>query len=200
VPGRLNSAADELSRHPVEESSLSVTVIEYSAKNKEKAVSMWFDVTTCASSRMGEESTEDWWLDLFTDPVVRRKYFIRSTTTRLPELRDHPKRKVQAYARTCDVCQRCKADYHLSRGLTQVLDVPMTKRESILMDPGLRKSDVSDTPLGARAVVSIATGDDNAQHRVEGEYLSARGRTVKTQTEIVYIVFTGRGDDQRKKI
>jgi hypothetical protein len=60
VPGRLNSAADALSRHPVEESVLALMVMEYSAKHSVSLVSVWFDGPICAPLRMGEEVSADW--------------------------------------------------------------------------------------------------------------------------------------------
>ena len=91
VPGRLISAADALSRHPVEESALALMVIEYSAKHSVSLVSVWFDGPICAPLRMGEEVSADWWSDYYADPVVRRKYFTRGTSSRMPELRDPTK-------------------------------------------------------------------------------------------------------------
>ena len=44
------------------------------------------------------------------------------------------KRKVQEYVKTCDICQKSKADHHLPRGHTQVLEVPVKKWEYISMD------------------------------------------------------------------
>ena len=38
VPGRLNSAADALSRHPVEELALALMVMGYSAKHSVRVV------------------------------------------------------------------------------------------------------------------------------------------------------------------
>jgi hypothetical protein len=43
-------------------------------------------------------------------------------------------RKVRAYVRTCDICQRGKADTRLPRGHAQSLEIPVRKWESISVD------------------------------------------------------------------
>ena len=42
--------------------------------------------------------------------------------------------KVRAYVRTCDVCQRGKADTHLLRGKMWHLEIPVRKWESVSVD------------------------------------------------------------------
>ena len=44
------------------------------------------------------------------------------------------KRKVRAYVRTCDICQRWKADTHLPRGKMGHLEIPVRKLESVSVD------------------------------------------------------------------
>ena len=44
------------------------------------------------------------------------------------------RRKVRAYLRTYDVCQRGKADTHLPRGKMGHLEIPVRKWESVLVD------------------------------------------------------------------
>ena len=44
------------------------------------------------------------------------------------------RRKVRAYVRTCDVCQRGKADTHLPRGKMGHLEIPVRKWESVSVD------------------------------------------------------------------
>ena len=44
------------------------------------------------------------------------------------------KRKVKAYVRTCDICQRWKADTHLPRGKMGHLEIPVRKWESVYVD------------------------------------------------------------------
>ena len=41
------------------------------------------------------------------------------------------RRKVREYVRTCDVCQRGKADTHLPRGKMGHLEIPVRKWESV---------------------------------------------------------------------
>ena len=44
------------------------------------------------------------------------------------------RRKVKEYVRTCDVCQRGKADTHLPRGKMGHLEIPVRKWESVSVD------------------------------------------------------------------
>ena len=44
------------------------------------------------------------------------------------------RRKVREYVRTCDVCQRGKADTHLQRGKMWQLEIPVRKWESVSVD------------------------------------------------------------------
>ena len=44
------------------------------------------------------------------------------------------RRKVRAYIRTCDVCQRVKADTNLPRGKMGHLEIPVRKWESVSVD------------------------------------------------------------------
>ena len=44
------------------------------------------------------------------------------------------RRKVRAYVRTYDVCQRGKADTHLPRGKMWHLEIPVRKWESVSVD------------------------------------------------------------------
>ena len=43
-------------------------------------------------------------------------------------------RKVREYVRTCDICQRWKADTHLPRGKMGHLEIPVRKWESVSVD------------------------------------------------------------------
>ena len=89
---RLNVGADALPRHLVEEkSALALMVMGYAAKHSVSLVSVWFDVPICAPLRIVEEVTADWRSDYYAVPMVRRKYVIRCTSSRVPGLRDHTK-------------------------------------------------------------------------------------------------------------
>ena len=44
------------------------------------------------------------------------------------------RRNVIAYVRTCDICQRGKADTHLPRGKLGHLEIPVRKWESVSVD------------------------------------------------------------------
>ena len=44
------------------------------------------------------------------------------------------KRKVKAYVKTCDICQRGKADTNLLRGKMGHLEIPIRKWESVSVD------------------------------------------------------------------
>ena len=74
------------------------------------------------------------------------------------------RRKVKAYVRSCDVCQRAKADCHLPRGHVQNLENPVKKWESISMDfvsfPPTRLTD------GDREYDKILTVTDSATKMV----------------------------------
>ena len=44
------------------------------------------------------------------------------------------RRNVRAYVRTCDICQRGKAETHLPRGKMGHLEIPVRKLEFVLVD------------------------------------------------------------------
>ena len=44
------------------------------------------------------------------------------------------RRNVRAYVRTCDICQRGKADTHLPRGKMGHLEIPVMKCKSVSVD------------------------------------------------------------------
>ena len=60
-----------------------------------------------------------WWISR-TVSMVKRNYVFKGM-----------RRKVRAYVRTCDVCQREKADAHLPRGKMGYLDIPVRKWEFV---------------------------------------------------------------------
>ena len=55
--------------------------------------------------------------------MVKRNYVLKSM-----------RRKVRAYVRTCDICQRWKADTHLPRGKMGHSKIPVRKCESVSVD------------------------------------------------------------------
>ena len=55
--------------------------------------------------------------------MVKRNYVFRSM-----------RRNVRAYVRTCDICQRWKADTHLPRGKMGHLEILVRKWESVSVD------------------------------------------------------------------
>ena len=55
--------------------------------------------------------------------MIRRKYL-------MPRMKD----RVREYIRTCDICQKYKADHHLPRGFLENLDIPEQRWQSLSMD------------------------------------------------------------------
>ena len=55
--------------------------------------------------------------------MVNRNYVVKNM-----------RRKVRAYVRTCDICQRGKADTHMPRGKMGHLEIQVRKWESVLVD------------------------------------------------------------------
>jgi len=76
VTGRLNVAADALSRNPVKELVLQCMVAEYVEKSGCNLVGLCFDKPIWVPMRVGTDGSEySWWHDYCTDTLIRRKYF-----------------------------------------------------------------------------------------------------------------------------
>ena len=63
-----------------------------------------------------------WGISLTTN-IVKRNFVFKNK-----------RRKVRAYERTCDICQRWKADTHLPRFKMWHLEIPVRKWESVSVD------------------------------------------------------------------
>ena len=91
-----------------------------------------------------------------TTALVKRLYTFR-----------HLRRMVRWYVRTCDVCQKGKADTRLPRGHRQNLEVPMRKWESISMDfVALPLEGSQEGPEEVMPVDEILTVTDRASKMV----------------------------------
>ena len=74
--------------------------------------------------------------------------------------------KINQYVRTCDICQRCKADLHLPRGHTQLLEVPVQKWDSVSIDFVTMPKDLQVDPDDSFAMNEILTVTDQATKMV----------------------------------
>ena len=73
--------------------------------------------------RCHDVATSGHWGISRTCALVRRKYVLA-----------HLKDCVRKYVRSCDLCQRFKADHHLPRGYIENLEIPVQRWQSISLD------------------------------------------------------------------